>query len=109
MARLSTLGVKARFLDSYKRRKGRQTRYEGGDPFIATKDKVIRCPRFGCNHLMEFWYEDRMGDLIYSCTNPLCYKSKDWCGSPTIELKKLTKEMQMNSRKFYRSYDGSYW
>ena len=95
--------VRARFLSSSKRkmRSSRQKRYTGDEPHIATKDKnIIRCPN--CHSRMEFWKEDWIGDLIYTCTNPYCYKSKDWSGSLTVELKKLTKQMQMNSRKFYR-------
>ncbi|NHJ40133.1 MAG: hypothetical protein FK731_08885 [Asgard group archaeon] len=108
MARINN-SVRANFLSSMKRKSGRQIRYTGDEPHIATQDKVIRCPVPGCGHTMEFWKEDRMGDLIYTCTNPYCYKSKDWSGSLTVELKKLTKQLQMNSRKFYRTYMGDYY
>lgn len=106
---MSELGLRARFLDSYKRRKGRRVRHTGDEPYIKTKDKnVIMCNVPGCFHPMEFWKEDWMGDLIYTCTNPYCFKNKDYTHSVTTKLKKLTKELHQHSRRMYRKYDGTY-
>lgn len=100
--------IKARFLYSMKRKKGRNIRHTGDEPWIASKDKVLfRCKV--CGWPMEYWKEDYMGDLIFTCTNPYCYKNKDYAGSLTVKLKKLLKEQQMNSRLYYRTYKGGYY
>lgn len=102
------MSVRANWLYSMKRKTGANRRYSGDDEGqILTKDKVFRCPN--CGSVMEYWKEDHMGDIIMSCTNHFCYKSKDFAGSLTVELKKLTKQLQQNSRKFYRKYDGTHY
>ena len=100
--------IKNQGIYSRRRRLSANNRKTGDDSFLSTKDKVIvDCP--ACGSPMEFWYEDYMGDLIYSCTNWNCWKNKDWTGSLTIELKKLIKWQQTYSHRYYRNYIGGYY
>ena len=100
--------IKNQGIYSKKRRMSANNRKTGDDSFLLTKDpNIIECPSCGCR--MEFWKEDSYGDLIYSCTNQYCWKSKDWAGSITTELKKLAKWQQTYSDKYYRNYIGGYY
>ena len=102
-------GIKANFLYSQKRKLGAGRRKTGppeGQLHGEFKHKRINCRKCGTD--MEFYKEDSQGDWIYSCKNNFCICSKDYDGGVTTKLKKLVKQMNMNSRLYYRTYDGGY-
>jgi hypothetical protein len=101
--------IRASFVNSLRRKRTGDARRDGGPDFGMAGDwkkKHFTC--MNCGSEMEFWYEDRLGDYIYSCKNHYCFKSKDWAGSLTVELRKLAKIQQDNSHLAYRNYGGSY-
>jgi len=102
--------VRNRHIYSNKRKRTAHLRRDGDPDTVMRGDwkkKTFTCKSCGTD--MEYWKEDKWGDWIYSCKNHFCYKSKDFAGSMTIKLKKLAKQQQMNSRLYYRTYDGGYY
>jgi hypothetical protein len=61
-----------------------------------------------CGSPMEPYKQDEYGDIVMSCINNFCVNSKDWGGTLSIEMAKLTKEQQLHSR-YYTSYLGDYY
>lgn len=110
MARIDNRNsIRAKYVNCLRRKRAGNKRQDGGPEYGMLGNpnlKKFRCLNCGCD--MEFWYEDRYGDYVYSCTNPCCFKSKDFAGSITVELKKLAKQQQMTSHLNYRMYNGWY-
>lgn len=98
---------KAKGIYSKKRKLTANNRKSGDDGIMISKTKNWFCP--ACGTIMEFWKEDAYGDLIYSCTNQYCWKSKDWAGTFDIKMAKLIKQHQTYGDRYYRGYMGNYY
>jgi len=97
---------KAHGLYTKRRKLSANRRRSGDDGIMISKTKNWHCPE--CGTIMEFWKEDSYGDLIYSCTNINCFKSKDWGGTFDTEMARLVKQQQTLGSRYYRGYMGNY-
>lgn len=101
------MNIRNQVLSSLRRKKtANERKIDIEDEYHVKQDGTWQCKNCGAD--MVPYKQDEYGDIVMSCTNEYCYKSKDWSGSLTVKMKKLTKEMQMNSRLFYMNYDGTF-
>lgn len=66
------------------------------------------CEKRGIRSKMLPYRQDKYGDIVVACENPMCIKSGNFDQSINSELTKLLKQLQNNSKKFYIRYNGSY-
>ena len=103
-----TLQIKNKSIDTIRRRRtagNRKIDYE--DPYWGVKKPGIWTCKI-CGGDMIPWKQSRLGDIIVTCQNSFCVKSKDFAGSINVELSKLLREQQNNSSLYYRKYDGGF-
>lgn len=99
--------IRNQLINSLRRKKTANDRkIDIEDEYHVKQDNTWRC--MNCGSEMVPYRQDEYGDIVMSCTNQYCYKSKDWDGTLTTRLKKLTKQMQMNSKLNFVNYDGSF-
>ena len=65
------------------------------------------CPEPTCGAPMYPYKQNEYGHIVMACSNPNCIQSGNF--PLDVEQRKLMKQMQMNSRKFYRNYLGGYY
>ena len=101
---LSSTKNQSKAIHNIRRKKTGHTRMDDiDDPYLRLHH--FKCLR--CGDDMEPYKQDEYGDKIMSCKNRFCANSKDFGGKLTINLAKLTKEMQLHSR-YYVDYLGNY-
>lgn len=97
-------------VSSWKRRKNRLNKGDDiEDPYFLGKKKFWSWTCKKCGEKMEPYKEDEYGDIVLSCTNPGCILNKIFANGPGVQMAKLLKQQQQNSRLYYRGYSGGYY
>jgi len=106
----STIRIKNKSISTLRRKRNPLNKGDDiEDPYIIGKKKFWpwECKKCGCR--AEPYKEDVYGDIIVSCSNPGCIMNKLHENSVNVQVAKLLKQQQMNSRLYYRRYDGGYY
>jgi len=106
----STIRIKNKSISTLRRKRNPLNKGDDiEDPYIIGKKKFWTWTCKKCGNPMEPYREDEYGDIIMSCTNMGCILNKIHEHSLGVQMAKLLKQQQMNSRLYYRRYDGGYY
>jgi len=101
--------IKNKSISTQRRKKNRLNKGDDiEDPYFLGKKKYWSWTCKKCGEKMEPYKEDEYGDIVLSCSNPGCILNKMFANSASVQIAKLLKQQQQNSRLYYKRYDGGY-